>query len=790
MESTNDSCNILLLDNNFQRQDKSTRIKTLQKIWTELSSNTQIITPSIFDQVSMQILNCFSDPSEKCREISINIIAYFLKTLDKNDYYLTYIFPTLTARLGDIVIIEESEEIRLELVKLTHEIIQLYSGKILPFFDSCTKILTKTVLDPYNKIKQESCLCISALTKALPKHFHMQSESYLTATAQILKNQQYRIRIAGIKCVTDIIEYSSNKINDEVFVVLSCCMNDMVPSVRLAVIRAAHAWLLRYPDRYSYFVKILPLILLGLTDEVVENRNEAEKLWNEVGKQYAKENEKDLKDKLDFLSEKNLGCRILVIRNTMHLLGGICNDLKDWKVEIRVMSARLLYMVVVHNEGDITQHLQTLIPALGRSIQDNEVQEYIENSARVVGKYILANVYCGIILPAIINQTESTYGQLAILALLMNPSNLESLNEKLPEIMDVLLMNDICQKSGNIIPILNCCEQIIKLCTCSMVEYQLFVILITISSFKEEKASQLLLELSKLLNYATVDEFYITNSQKLFETIEWNAATWTTVTPEFRIFNVLLNSVPNLCKHFEKILSILKKCLLTNPDVDTRLSMFLSFSMILNSMDENSNIPTKSLIMDIMVPNLEWHAGRLKEALRNAVVTCLCVCLSLNTEGIPFTLIDQLVGLLDERISTIRLNVLKAIGCIAKCYKNQIASDVIHRIYTEIMKRLDDTVDSVRIEAIITLKFLWEALDIEAYTKETSHSTHLEYLYSTLLVHINDPSEDIQNHIVDLLKIVARLNEKMLKDKIDRNRDKFRNERMFEVLLSMLTINE
>lgn len=58
-------------------------------------------------------------------------------------------------------------------------------------------------------------------------------------------------------------------------------------------------------DRYSWWFRIIPLILTGLHDEVKEIREKAETLWSEAGRKFLEENESDekIKEKVDFLSE-------------------------------------------------------------------------------------------------------------------------------------------------------------------------------------------------------------------------------------------------------------------------------------------------------------------------------------------------------------------------------------------------------------------------------------------------------------------------------------------------------
>lgn len=61
-------------------------------------------------------------------------------------------------------------------------------------------------------------------------------------------------------------------------------------------------WLLNLRDRYSFFHKLIPLLLSSFSDEMPEIRQTATSLWEKVGLQWQEENEADLKDKLDFAS--------------------------------------------------------------------------------------------------------------------------------------------------------------------------------------------------------------------------------------------------------------------------------------------------------------------------------------------------------------------------------------------------------------------------------------------------------------------------------------------------------
>ena len=74
----------------------------------------------------------------------------------------------------------------------------------------------------------------------------------------------------------------------------------------LAVIEVAGKWLINLRDKYSWWSKLIPLILTGFHDELKEIRERSEELWDTAGLKFLEENEEDkkIKDQIDFLTEK------------------------------------------------------------------------------------------------------------------------------------------------------------------------------------------------------------------------------------------------------------------------------------------------------------------------------------------------------------------------------------------------------------------------------------------------------------------------------------------------------
>lgn len=286
----------------LQSQDRKIRKKTyieLQQFLTKTENLSHQDLRNIFSETYMYTLNGLRDKTETVREQAIAFIRFlYIDILPLNDFYLTYLFPILVERIGSVEIIEESEELRLQLLYLMNDIITKYSGmeQLKSFLNDSIIILTETIKDKYPAIKELSCNIILNLSLALPKDFHMQAETLIKPILTCFNHQRFKVRVASIYAVGEIVMHSSYKGLDEVAGPLAERLFDQIPAVRSAVAQVAARWLLNYRDRYSFFHKILPLLLTGLNDEIEGTRMEAAQLWDKVGVQYQQENEKDLKD--------------------------------------------------------------------------------------------------------------------------------------------------------------------------------------------------------------------------------------------------------------------------------------------------------------------------------------------------------------------------------------------------------------------------------------------------------------------------------------------------------------
>lgn len=155
------------------------------------------------DQVYKHILRCFSDKAEAVRLSAINLFLDIVNSSSDSfgKQCLVYLIPILTQRLGLPEIVESSEEVRLLLIRLLHDVIKKYKSDLPPYLDDMVKILGQSLVDPFPEIKLESYECASDLAKAIPQHFHQQSETLIQPMLQGFNHQRYKVRVGAINAI-------------------------------------------------------------------------------------------------------------------------------------------------------------------------------------------------------------------------------------------------------------------------------------------------------------------------------------------------------------------------------------------------------------------------------------------------------------------------------------------------------------------------------------------------------------------------------------------------------------
>lgn len=96
-----------------------------------------------------------ADPVEKCREEALNFFALAAQQLPEPAFMLSCLMPAMTGRMGDMPVVEPSEEQRLAITKLVAGPLILRTGSgLLPYLTLVVKVVCRALEDPFHDIKK------------------------------------------------------------------------------------------------------------------------------------------------------------------------------------------------------------------------------------------------------------------------------------------------------------------------------------------------------------------------------------------------------------------------------------------------------------------------------------------------------------------------------------------------------------------------------------------------------------------------------------------------------------
>lgn len=186
-----------------------------------------------------------------------------------------------------------------------------------------------------------------------------------------------------------------------------------------------------------------------------------------------------------------------------------------------------------------------------------------------------------------------------------------------------------------------------------------------------------------------------------------------------------------------------------------------------------------------VLPNLVWRVGRVEATVRKVA---LAVCFGLLKAGGTITqslfditgeLLPLLCSNLDDHETSPRLMACMSITVVLERLKGSFGDQVLSEMYPNLLKRLDDSSDQVRIAICSTLVSFFSCANKSCYS-----STLLEYSLDQLFVHLDDKDPAIQNAVLPVLVAVADIKKDLVLKKAENCRHSHRNVSMINKLLA------
>lgn len=441
MESLQRDINIVSTDPDRNR--RATAIRRLQEAALFGLAAADVST------VLKTCLKALEDKAEKCRDAAVKAIAEWIPRVSVD--LLDWILPALVSRVGHPPV-EDSEEIRLELLELSGAVLATFKHDVGPrgYMDYFKSILEASTRDTFPDIKRAACRIIISFCEAEPKRVRPLTMPLAKAVKNwCLPHKHSVVRADAVRAFSCLVNHGSAEMlsdsreeqdNRTTVQALYILANDHNDAVRIATIEAIDCFMLVIQERMDHTRRLMPLLLGLLTDPHDEVRLKANSVMLVLGKMYLADHEDNridltqrrvsLKDIEWYADDKypdmmlttrpmcnfsnlsnrpTLGARFAVAEVVSHFLEKTLADVTaiDWSIPFsnvskRVVALRVLMTTIYYCENQIVQHTQVIMNALYKALRDPEKQ--MQNEAAVcielLGKFIKPEHYLPFIISA------------------------------------------------------------------------------------------------------------------------------------------------------------------------------------------------------------------------------------------------------------------------------------------------------------------------------------------------------------------------------------------------------
>ncbi|TPX37536.1 hypothetical protein SmJEL517_g00497 [Synchytrium microbalum] len=831
--------------------DRNAKKKALEKIARDSVSRSQGLDPllarKLLMDVSSALIRSLYDSIEKVRELAVDTLKRFVEacgTLTSN--HIETLLPPVLHRLSPQqstipTPTEPSEETRLSLIRLAISIVQSSPVLMAPFLPALSVAAVAALHDSYAEVKKEGCRLVQVMWTEAARFVRGNSSAAVAKAivVGVLSHRHSGVRIAGIRALKCVIIADATVLDESLDALMTLTL-DKASSVREALYEAAIEWALHLDDRYSFGYKFYPIILAGCSDEVPKL---AELCWtgvDDIGIQYEHDWEDRVKDEMEYdLSTTSnttsvtpqrrirVGSRHAFKDHSMKMVDKFAQGLIHWTPDTRAKTAQILAVYLRIVQQHATGYVNILLPPLCRICSSDEswVIQHAVSCAELIGCFITSDVYLPhIVGPIKVAPTSSArLGNLRVLSGLIRgasvPKNIE--RKELKKLVEAV--TDVEFSLTESVPVVSaigdCLVEISGQVTLSnsnsgsnsgVGEFETLLGCVIVSTTPGDERLLGWSDLPKKANVAMsklVELHHFSRTTELFAlhlptSLSWliNASrVWTRHTPERRLLSPLISeSGSAIGNHLEQFVVLVCDLCTKERDGDIRVSVFALLHNLITSGYLNSSNTcvqyTPKIITQAILPSVIWRPGRDAAFIRGrglqvlvAFILSDLVLKSDLDEIFEVALSPAFVGCIDDDDVGSRKGCLQALCRILE--GGVVMSDAVYKsLYPELIKRLDDAQDVIRIEACRTLiafyhhvRANWDAngskLDGEAWNG----------MIKSITVHVDDVNPSVQEAALEALKACAVLapREATIAE-IESVRSRHRSPKYLDVVLGIL----
>lgn len=236
---------------------------------------------------------------------------------------------------------------------------------------------------------------------------------------------------------------------------------------------------------------------------------------------------------------------------------------------------------------------------------------------------------------------------------------------------------------------------------------------------------------------------------------------WDRNTPDRFIFDMLVRrAFTAVVDYWDTILMIIASNIEHEKDYELRMDMLNLVEHFLLQQELHSTIIFYSeiILKMILIPCMQWRIGKPNVSIRKAAVVCQIKLIEnklIEKEKLQqnfTTVFNTLKNCLDDDwVHDIRFAGVVFVKHLISYLHEHLGHDDWKNMYTELLKRLDDAQDGIRIETCKCFEVFFDVLP------DPWNSTFYEYTVKNILIHLDDQNEAIQKAITSVLRKAARV---------------------------------
>jgi dynein assembly factor 5 len=830
--------------------NRGTRKRALEKLTKTLTGaslpagvTAETLATYFSENLQAPLLTLLADPVEKNRELACELISRFAKSvLPDVTPLVREAVPILKSRLGEKMIVEPAEEIRLVMFQLLNLLLSKeHCWAALPdLMEDISAIVSKLSTDPFPDIKRECCTCIGTITKAAPAAVRLHTHEMAKALVENLGHQHSKVRSTVVQALGVLVPCCGadgiDKMFKDILQPIAKVVHDRTPTVRKELVKMTLVWLRGIENVAQFEAKLLPMLFFGLSDETEEIQNFTFQSIDEWGNEWAASHPDEMAQgstvfdfdgrevqlEKPFTQRPCVGSRVAVRRILHDFLPPLLSETANWTAQTRRMSACVLHSAFVYAEDGLTAHLEDVLKALASSCRDDEeaVCENIFQCAKLLGYYIDTDVLLNIVLPQVRGEVaggDTPAHRTAALILLSAGLQGMSQERLVPHLQDVAKSlwhhglreaEELELQEQVLNATIDCIETAGESCSQESIGLNLFWVLMQLlasphavdGSDLQTLAFSGLDRLAEFSNLPSVEALHIKFFPQVFAKLlpseggaegedEATPFPWKTTQASFRVFNTMLkHGGQAAAANMDKIIPVIILHLNVSNEPELRLSFLAVLETSLGDAAVNkSYVPFGAqLLLEGIMPNTIWRSGRVAATIRKLAIACLYTLLKehLADRACLFKTAAQILPVLKGALDDTDANT-RHLCCL--CFRDlfqdlpgALSDEPIRQLYPELLKRLDDSNDTVRRSVCLTY-----AAFLKAAPARLFQGTVLDYSMDCFFVHLDDSDELIQAAVFEVIKEAIQIDKETILKKAQEVRGRHRNPAYCDKLLSL-----